>query len=193
MSLRMQLPVFIAALLSTSAALATFISEIPPLVTTSSTSSNVDNGYAGLKWTFGDSFYPEVVVGFRHASVSSNGDAYGGDASFAFKVYDGKSFGFQPGKLRLKYFNGADYMQGEVGGGFDFGKNSFFVGIGGQAPFSNIGLDYNFTASNPLEPYFMLNSLGQYTKPGVHRTLSCAPGTSFNPVTGLCNHILEPA
>jgi hypothetical protein len=145
-------------------------------INNSSTSANVDNGYGALKWTFGNGFFPEIVVGFRHASVSSNGDVYGGDASFAFKIFDGTSWGFLPGKFRLKYFNGADYMQAEAGGGYDFGKNSFFVGIGGQAPFTNIGLDYNFTASNPLEPYFMLNSIGQYTKPGTHH-LGCPAGT----------------
>jgi len=179
---RSQLSVFIAALLSMSPVVA--IPPLLPVSTNYSTSANVDNGYAGLKWTFGAGFYPEVVVGFRHASVSSNGDAYGGDASFAFSIYDGKTFGLQPGKLRLKYFNGADYMQGEVGGGYDFGKSSFFAGIGGQAPFSNIGLDYNFTASNPLEPYFMLNSLGQYSKPKVNKVLSCASGVPYDPVHG---------
>jgi len=168
------LPLIISALLTSSLAYAT--QNETATFTNTSISSNVDNGYGALKWTFGNGFFPEIVVGFRHASVSSNGDVYGGDASFAFKIFDGTSWGFLPGKFRLKYFNGADYMQAEAGGGYDFGKNSFFVGIGGQAPFTNIGLDYNFTASNPLEPYFMLNSIGQYTKPGTHH-LGCPAGT----------------
>ncbi|WP_347989774.1 hypothetical protein [Methylomonas sp. AM2-LC] len=172
------LPLIISALLTSSLAYAV-PNEIPATITNTSISSNVDNGYGALKWTFGEGFFPELVVGFRHASVSSNGDVYGGDASFAFKIFDGKSWGFLPGKFRLKYFNGADYLQAEVGGGYDFGKNSFFVGIGGQAPFSTLGLDYSFTASNPLEPYFMLNSLGQYTKPGTRQLLSCPSGTQL--------------
>ena len=169
--------------LVSASAIAAF--DPPADVSNAPASVNVDNGYAGLKWTFGEGFYPEILVGFRHASVSSNGYAYGGDASVAFKVFDGKSFGVHPGKLRLKYFNGSDYLQGEVGGGYDFGKGSFFAGIGGQAPFSNIGLDYNFTASNPLEPFFMLNSLGQYSKPRANHYLTCPAGLPLT-AQGLC-------
>ncbi|WP_347987773.1 hypothetical protein [Methylomonas sp. AM2-LC] len=94
------------------------------------TTKDVDNGYAGLKWALGDNLVPDIVVGFRHANVSTNGDTYGGDVSFSFKVYGG----LKPGKIRLKYFNGADYMQGEVGGGYDFTKG-FFAGIGLTPPF----------------------------------------------------------
>jgi hypothetical protein len=177
---RRQLTLFMAALLSTSSAFSSFVNTTP-IVTTSSASRNVDNGYAGLKWTLGGSFIPEVVVGFRHANVSTNGDTYGGDISFSFQVWGG----LQPGKLRLKYFNGADYMQGEVGGGYDF-KKGFFAGIGGKAPFSNVGVDYHFNDSVPLVPYFMLDSIGQYRKPRVNTIITCPSGQSFNPVSGMC-------
>ncbi len=158
---------------------------LPPVETTTpgnsySTTSGVDNGYGGLKWTFDGGIAPEIIVGYRHAEVTSNGYAQGADISFAFKVFDG----LQPGKLRIKYFDGSDYMQGEVGGGYDFGKGGFFAGIGGNAPFSNLGVDYNFSQPSPLEPYFMLDSLGQYTKPHANTTpskttVSCPSGTQL--------------
>lgn len=169
-----------AALLASSAASA-FFAGTP--VSTAAVSANVDNGYAGLKWTFDGGFYPDVVVGFRHASVSSNGDTYGGDLSFSFKVFGG----LQPGKIRLKYFNGADYLQAEAGGGYDFAKG-LFVGIGGNAPFSNLGLDYHFTHGNPLEPYFMLDSLGQYSKPATRQT---CPAGFFSDGSGSCTPQLD--
>lgn len=106
---------FAAALIFSTAATASFVNT-SPLIASSRSSRNVDNGYAGLKWTLGESFIPELVVGFRHANVGSNGETYGGDISFSFRVWGG----LQPGQIRLKYFNGADYLQGEVGGGYDF-------------------------------------------------------------------------
>jgi len=179
-----QLPLFLAALLSTPTAFA----APPPLNTVSPTansSRDVDNGYAGLKWTLGGSFVPEVVVGYRHGNINSNGDTYGGDVSFSFQVYGG----LQPGKLRLKYFNGSDYLQGEVGGGYDFSKG-FFAGIGGNAPFSNLGVDYHFSDPAALVPYFMLDSLGQYRKP--RPVPICSAGLPFDPGTGTCGNSLTP-
>ncbi len=173
-----QLPLFMVALLSTSSAFAIPLGTTPVLSAVS-TSRDVDNGYAGLKWTLGGSFVPEVVVGFRHANVSSDGNTYGGDVSFSFQVWGG----LQPGKIRLKYFNGADYLQGEVGGGYDFNKG-FFAGISGNAPFSNVGVDYHFNDSVPLVPYFMLDSLGQYRKPRVSTIITCPSGQAYDPVFG---------
>ncbi|WP_157198185.1 hypothetical protein [Methylomonas sp. DH-1] len=178
-------PALAAALIFSTAATASFVNT-SPLIASSRSSRNVDNGYAGLKWTLGESFIPELVVGFRHANVGSNGETYGGDISFSFRVWGG----LQPGQIRLKYFNGADYLQGEVGGGYDF-KNGFFVGLGGKAPFSSVGLDYQFSGRVPLVPYFMLDSIGQYRKPAVNFRITCPlPGQHYNPVTGLCGGII---
>lgn len=125
-----------------------------------STSRDVDNGYAGLKWTFAKGFVPEIVVGYRHANVGTDGHSYGSDVSLSFQVWPA----LQAGKIRLKYFNGAEYLQGEVGVGYDFNKG-WFAGIGGKAPFANAGVDFHFSRASPIEAYFMLDSLGQYQKP----------------------------
>jgi hypothetical protein len=182
----------LAVLLPTSATFA--FPAIPATETTtttfntitvpSSATTGVDNGYGGLKWTLDGGLAPEVVVGYRHAQVDTNGDTQGGDISFSFKVFGG----LQPGKIRVKYFNGKEYLQGEVGAGYDFAKGAF-AGISAQGPYSNAGVDYHFSASSPLEPYLLLNSLGIYNKPQGHTTiitptttttLSCPPGSTLN-------------
>ena len=89
--------------------------------------------YAGLKWTLNEGVKPHAVFGFRHARTESNGNTDGGDISISAKIIDG----FQLGKLRAKYFDGKEKVQGEVGGGFDFTKG-LFAGIGVHAPYSLI-------------------------------------------------------
>jgi len=73
------------------------------------------------------------------------------------------------GKLRAKYFNGIDYLQGEVGGGWDFAKNGVFAGVSAQGPFVNTGVDYDFTGVNSFSksfsPYAGFNSIGIYSRP----------------------------
>src|SRR3989338_2061637 len=135
----------------------------PTVTTTSVAGSNTDTvnrGYAGLKWTLGEGLTPAVVVGYRHARVESNGDTQGGDVSFSFNLLNG----FQPGKLRAKYFNGQENLQGEVGAGFDFTKG-IFAGVSAQGPYINLGADYLFNLAAPFEPYLMLNTLRKYDKP----------------------------
>lgn len=144
----------------------------PPTVTTIGASKDtVNRGYAGLKWTLGQGLTPAVVVGFRRATVKSNGDTQGGDISFSFNLVGGP----KPDKLRVKYFNGQENAQGEVGAGYDFSKG-VFAGVGVQGPYSNLGVDYLFTQGAPWEPFFMLNTLKKYDKPsGSTTTLSCPP------------------
>jgi hypothetical protein len=138
------------------------ISGNPVLCTTTQTSqSAIHNSiYAALKWTFGESFKPEAVLGFRHAKVDSNGDTDGGDVSISAKFIDG----LELGKLRGKYFNGKDNVQGEVGGGFDFNKG-LFTGIGVHAPYSNLGIDFLPFAKDRLEPYLQLDTIKGNSKP----------------------------
>ncbi len=93
----------------------------PPATVTVSgqTSENKNNVYAGLKWTFGQGFVPEAVLGYRHAKINSGGDTDGGDLSLSFRF----AGGFQVGQvLRAKYFNGKQDLQGEASGGYDFSK-----------------------------------------------------------------------
>ena len=139
-----------------------------------SNTNGVDDGYGGLKWTLDEGLIPEVVIGYRHADVSSNGDTLGGDVSFAFNLFDG----FQPGKLRIKYLYGKDYLQGEAGGGYDF-AHGFFAGISAQGPYSNIGVDYGFGENDSFSPYFMFNSLGIYDKPATS-PLTCPPSFALH-------------
>ena len=128
---------------------------------TQSSQSTIHNSiYAALKWTFGESFKPEAVLGFRHAKVDSNGDTDGGDVSISAKFIDG----LELGKLRGKYFNGKDNVQSEVGGGFDFNKG-LFTGIGIHAPYSNLGIDFLPFAKDRLEPYLQLDTINGNPKP----------------------------
>lgn len=130
-------------------------------VTTGSGGTLTDNRvYAGLKWTLNEGIKPQAVVGFRHARTESNGNTNGGDISISAKIIDG----FQLGKLRAKYFDGKEKVQGEVGGGFDFTKG-LFAGVGVHAPYSLIGLDLHpFINENKLEPYIQIDSVKRYKK-----------------------------
>jgi len=61
----------------------------PASITTYSetnTSANSNMGYGGVKWTLGDSLVPEVVAGYRFASVTNNGATQGGDLSMSIKI-----------------------------------------------------------------------------------------------------------
>ena len=125
--------------------------------------------YAGLKWTLNEGIKPQAVVGFRHARTESNGNTNGGDISISAKIIDG----FQLGKLRAKYFDGKEKVQGEVGGGFDFTKG-LFAGVGVHAPFSLIGLDLHpFVNENKLEPYIQIDTIKKYKKN--NNSLVCSP------------------
>jgi hypothetical protein len=163
----------LASLLPTSAALAGIVSPAPTATITGSDKNTVNRGYAGLKWTLGKGYVPAVVIGFRRAEVKSGGDTQGGDISFSVNL----AGGVQPDKLRVKYFNGQNDVQGEGGAGYDF-AHGFFVGLGVQGPYSNLGVDYLFgTQASPFEPYFILHTLKKYDTPsGRTTTLSCPSG-----------------
>jgi hypothetical protein len=136
--------------------------------TNSSGNSNI--GYGGVKWTLGDSILPEIVAGYRYASVTSSGATQGGDLSISVKITGKTELNnlIHLGKLRAKYLNGINYLQGEVGGGWDFAKNGVFAGIGAQGPYVNAGVDYDFTGVNSFgksfSPYAGFNSIGIYAK-----------------------------
>ena len=116
--------------------------------------------YAGLNWTLNEGIKPQAVFGFRHARTESNGNTDGGDISISAKFIDG----FQLGKLRAKYFDGKEKVQGELGVGFDFTKG-LFAGVGVHAPYSLIGLDIHpFINENKLEPYIQIDTIKKYKK-----------------------------
>lgn len=141
------------------------------LVSTGSGGSLTDNrAYAGLKWTLNEGIKPQAVLGFRHARTESNGNTDGGDISISAKFIDG----FQLGKLRAKYFDGKEKVQGELSGGFDFTKG-LFAGVGVHAPYSLIGLDLHpFINENKLEPYIQIDTIKRYKKPA-GSTTTCTP------------------
>ena len=174
------------AILPASTTLAGFTVGPPPttpiVTTTGGTKDTVNRGDAGLKWTLGQGLTPAVVVGLRRASVDPDGDTQGGDISFSFSLAGGP----KPEKLRVKYFNGQENVQGEVGAGYDFYKG-FFAGLSVQGPYSNLGVDYLMTQRGgaPWEPFFMLNTLKEYDKPPAGTTtLSCEPPSELS--GGMC-------
>ena len=168
----------------------TIIPSANPTYTESGSSTNVNMGYGGLKWTLGESYVPEIVGGYRYASVTSSGATQGTDISIAFKVTGNMQLDdfIHLGKLRAKYLNGMDYLQGEVGGGWDFAKKGLFAGISAQGPYSNAGVDYDFasksTFGKSLSPYMEFNSIGIYNTPAKNVTGSCPTG--FNLSGGEC-------
>lgn len=158
----------------TQVVLADLILEAPTVISESKT---VNRGYAGLQWTLGQGLTPNVVLGLRRAIVHSDGETQGGDISFSFNLIGG----LHPEKLRVKFFNGRENIQGEVGGGYDFTKG-FYGGLGIQGPYSNLGVDYLFTKGRTWEAYFILNTLKAYNKPAA--TLLCEPYEVLN--AGIC-------
>jgi hypothetical protein len=126
--------------------------------------------YGGLKWTLNEGVIPQAVIGYRHARTESNGNTDGGDISISAKFMDG----FQLGKLRAKYFDGKEKVQGEVGGGYDFARG-LFGGVGIHAPYSLIGLDFHpFVNENKLEPYIQIDTIKKYKKNN-STTSTCVP------------------
>ena len=170
--------------------------ETTPTSTTSGSSTNVNMGYGGLKWTLGESYVPEIVGGYRYASVTSSGATQGADISIAFKVTGNMQLDdfIHLGKLRAKYLNGMDYLQGEVGGGWDFAKKGLFAGISAQGPYSNAGVDYDFasngTFGKSLSPYMEFNSIGIYNTPAKNVTVNCPTG--FQLSGGACRSTFAP-
>ena len=127
--------------------------------------------YAGLKWDLPGSLTPELVLAIRRAKTESDSnDTHGADLSMSFAIFQG----FKPGKLRLKVFTGNRTVQGELGGGFDFANNAFFLGPSVNVPFANLGVDWSFGGG--LQPYGMIHSHGKPRKPQpITRTTAVAP------------------
>jgi hypothetical protein len=168
---------------------------IAPIYTESysGSSNNVNMGYGGVKWTLGESYMPEIVAGYRYASVTSSGATQGADVSIAFKVTGKAQLSdlIYLGKLRAKYLNGMDYIQGEVGGGWDFAKKGLFTGISAQGPYVNTGVDYDFSSKNTfsksLSPYMEFNSIGIYNTPAKNQTVTASCPEFYVLSEGSCN------
>jgi len=72
--------------------------------TEANTSANSNMGYGGVKWALGESLVPEVVAGYRFASVTNNGATQGGDLSMSIKITGKTELNdlIHLGKLRAK-------------------------------------------------------------------------------------------
>jgi len=186
----------LVALILTPVCFANAFPQPLPVTLSSTSATSVTNssnvGYGGLKWTTGDGWIPEVVAGYRYAEVASNGDTQGADISIAFKVNPALPLNeiIQPGKLRAKYFNGIDFLQGEMGGGYDFAKKGLFAGISAQGPYVNSGVDYDFTSKNTfsksLSPYMGFNSISIYNTPAKNQTITASCPASYELINGIC-------
>ena len=136
------------------------IPPAPGTTTTIPTDQTRNRVYAGLKWDLPGPLAPALIVGVRRAKTESDSnDTHGADLSIAFAIFQG----FKPGKLRLKLFAGNRDVQGELGGGFDFAGNAFFVGGSVNVPFVTLGVDWSFGGG--LQPYGMLHTHGKPRKP----------------------------
>jgi hypothetical protein len=121
--------------------------------------NNIDNkAYAGLKFEL-PSLAPALVLGVRRVRTQADGDTQGGDLSMAVSFAGGA----KPGKLRLKGFTGSNSYQAEAGGGYNFANPGLFVGAGVNAPYVNMGAD--FQSGSGLMPFIMLDTLGKAKKP----------------------------
>jgi hypothetical protein len=170
-----KLTLVLCSFLSSSAFASGYYSLVPGNAGAALTDNRV---YAGVKWTLNEGIKPQAVVGYRHARTESNGDTDGGDLSISAKFIDG----FQLGKLRAKYFNGKENVQGELGGGYDFTKG-LFTGIGVHAPYSLIGLDLHpFINDNKLEPYIQIDTNKRYKKPNDTASI-CSPQWGWPPTS----------
>jgi hypothetical protein len=149
------------------------LSASPSSCTTISqlSSSADDSVYMALKWTFGDSIKPEALLGFRHAEINSSGDTDGADLSISAKFIDN----LEIGKLRAKYFNGKENVQGEISAGYDFNKG-LFTGIGVHAPYTNLGIDLLPTAKDKFEPYLQIDTIKGNDKPAPKEIIVYPPG-----------------
>lgn len=122
---------------------------------TQSIRSSNDQVYAGLKWTLNEGMKPEVLLGVRHEDMSAGGHTYGGDVSLSAQFIDG----FKMGQAKIKYLNGSNNIQGEVGTGYDFTHGLFLSG-GMNGPYMNLGADYLIKQKDKaLNPFLMLDTL----------------------------------
>ena len=131
--------------------------------------------YGGFKWSLNEGIKPEAVLGFRYAQVSSGANTKGADISVSAKWNDHPELS----KFRVKYFNGNNSIQPEVGIGYDMQKG-LFIGAGVNAPYLNLGVDYAVSSERKFDPYLMIHTLKKYSKPSLDKNYSCPAPYIFN-------------
>ena len=124
--------------------------------------------FIGLQYRFGGEAGPELVVGVRNTYSNDTSKVYGSKVDLAFPI-DSKKW--QTPTIRVLGVYGGCNVQGEAGLGYSFGQKSLFVSLGGQAPYANAGLNYNFNSS-AIGAFAGINSLAA---PGCAEEISLSP------------------
>lgn len=130
--------------------------------------------FAGLRWSFGEAA-PAIVGGVRYLKSDDGDSAYGAQADVALPLI---TSGAHLPKVRLLGLFGNTTVQGQLGGGYDFAKDTFILSAGLQSPHLEGGLDYGLDGS--FTPYVGVNSLA---KPKLDGELSCGNGYTLASVT----------
>ncbi|MGO9443787.1 MAG: hypothetical protein ACLPXB_03305 [Thiobacillaceae bacterium] len=159
-----------------------------PVITTTSATKTETKAYAGLNWSLSGGITPSLVLGVAQASVKSDGDTQGGDLSLDISFLGG----IKPGKLKLSYLNGKETVQGELGVGYNFLTAAPLLGLGFNAPYSNLGLDLYKGGS--FDPYITIDTQSKFKKPTPTTTEQCVPvnGAGGAYLNGACTITNNP-
>ncbi|MEQ6291856.1 hypothetical protein ACFPAG_14700 [Vogesella sp. GCM10023246] len=117
------------------------------------------NAYAGVNIALGNKLVPTLVLGVFDTRVKQNGNTEGANLAVHINVLGGVSLS----KLKLSYLNGKNDLQGEIGGGYDLGKQAPFASLGINAPFGAIGVD-GFSL-HELAPSLTIHSQDEFKAP----------------------------
>jgi hypothetical protein len=115
-------------------------------------SSSSTQAFIGLRWDFGAKG-PAVTGGVRYLKSNDDDGVYGAQFDASLPLTGDTHLP----KLRLLGLFGSSTVQGQLGGGYDFAKETFIISAGLQGPYLEGGLDYGLDGS--FAPYIGINSL----------------------------------
>ena len=110
-------------------------------------------GFIGLQFDL-NAFQPQLIGGVRYTKTDSDNDVFGAKADIALPLMGDHIF--KP-TVRFMSIYGSPKVQGEAGGGYNFGEQQFLFAIGAQGPYVNGGLNYQMDGS--FHPLIGINSL----------------------------------
>ncbi len=117
---------------------------------------------AGFQWNFGTST-PELVLGVRRIETRQNDSTIGGKFDIAIPL---NAVTFKTPIVRLMAVGGNRDVQAEFGFGLKLMEWKAVAGLGVQAPYTNVGVNYIFNEG--FNPYFGFNTLRKPTAPAVY-------------------------
>jgi hypothetical protein len=135
--------------------------RIPPTPTTETVYSEADTtrAFLGLNLTFGaGGVTPEGILGVVHGTTDESNDFTGAKASLHFDIQD--RFRLRSGKLTA--LSGERDLQGELGLGYNFGRQAVFGVAGVNGEHYQAGADIGF--DGVLEGYIGLHTLGEFNE-----------------------------